>query len=311
MKNHRYHPSKNPDAVDLIHFMEWIPSIYPRAIIVIAPGLTDHAERYIGFARYVNNNDIAVVAIDHLGQGRSGGKGAPVYFGTKDCFEYLLEDYVACAKRITDKYPAVPVVALGMSLGSYIVQSCLLKYPQVFDAAILIGTGEKSATEIRIAKLIAAFEEKIHGEQAAPSIIQSLALTSPNKYFKPNRTKLDWLIKYKEECDCFIRDPFRNKAVTVGAFRELMNLISFSCFPSSNYSDITLPILLCSGAEDPVGGFGKSVKLTKERLSKNNPSVSLKIYDDMRHDILHERKREIVYDDICRWIFDLLEMNEI
>ena len=63
-----------------------------------------------------------------------------------------------------------------------------------------------------------------------------------------------------------------------------------------------LPILLCSGALDPVGDYSKGVEAVKEKLLQTgHTKVTVKLYPDCRHEILNEENKEEVMADILRW----------
>lgn len=62
-----------------------------------------------------------------------------------------------------------------------------------------------------------------------------------------------------------------------------------------------MSILLLSGAEDPVGNFTKGVYCVYN-LFNNINDVEIKIYNDARHDILHEECKKEVFDDINNWL---------
>ena len=65
----------------------------------------------------------------------------------------------------------------------------------------------------------------------------------------------------------------------------------------------TLPILLASGKEDPVGDFGKTVeKIYGQYREAGIKDVTLKLYEGDRHEILNEQDRQQVYEDIWKWM---------
>ena len=64
-----------------------------------------------------------------------------------------------------------------------------------------------------------------------------------------------------------------------------------------------MPILIVSGAEDPVGGYGKGIEQVYESLiAEGVTDVSRKLYPDMRHEILNEIGRDAVYEDILDFL---------
>lgn len=59
--------------------------------------------------------------------------------------------------------------------------------------------------------------------------------------------------------------------------------------------------------EDPVGSYGDGVKKVVEQYLINGmQNVSIKLYDDMRHEIHNETRKHIVYLDILEWLENLL-----
>lgn len=64
-----------------------------------------------------------------------------------------------------------------------------------------------------------------------------------------------------------------------------------------------LPIYLVAGKEDPVGNFGKSVENLCQFYKKQGiQDVELKLYENDRHEILNEVDKDVVYEDILKWI---------
>ena len=70
-----------------------------------------------------------------------------------------------------------------------------------------------------------------------------------------------------------------------------------------------IPILLLSGDKDPVGDFGKGTIKTFDVFRKAGiENVDIRLYRDLRHDILHEECRRKIYNDIYRWLRKYIEL---
>ena len=64
-----------------------------------------------------------------------------------------------------------------------------------------------------------------------------------------------------------------------------------------------LPVLIVSGANDPVGEFGKGPRMVAESYKKTGlQDVTLKLYPDDRHEILNELDKETVDQDLLAWM---------
>ena len=81
------------DGKTRLHAMQWLPEGTPRAVLQISHGVAEHIGRYDGFARYLNEQGLAVVGHDHLGHGGSLPEGGtPVYFGDGTPWETVVAD---------------------------------------------------------------------------------------------------------------------------------------------------------------------------------------------------------------------------
>jgi alpha-beta hydrolase superfamily lysophospholipase len=80
-----------------------------------------------------------------------------------------------------------------------------------------------------------------------------------------------------------------------------------SLYDNNNLEKISkdLPIIILSGEQDTVGNFGKDIERFYESYKQLNiKDISYKLYEDDRHEILNELDREIVYNDIGKWILN-------
>ena len=58
-----------------------------------------------------------------------------------------------------------------------------------------------------------------------------------------------------------------------------------------------------AGSQDPVGNYGEGVKKAFSLYQKAGiRDLSMKLYDRDRHEILNEKNREEVYQDVWDWI---------
>ena len=64
-----------------------------------------------------------------------------------------------------------------------------------------------------------------------------------------------------------------------------------------------LPVLIVSGADDPVGDFGKGPTAVFQAYKERGmQDVTLKLYEGDRHEITNELDRETVYADLYAWL---------
>ena len=67
-----------------------------------------------------------------------------------------------------------------------------------------------------------------------------------------------------------------------------------------------MPILLVSGRDDPVGDFGEGVAAVCARLQKTGHTVTCRLYDGYRHEILNDASHDRVVADILDFLQNAL-----
>lgn len=86
-----------------------------------------------------------------------------------------------------------------------------------------------------------------------------------NSHFQPARTAFDWLCSDKDVIDAYMQDPNRGEDFTCGLFRKLIDGMAY--VGQRNHirkMDPKVPLLLISGDQDPVGGFGKGIETVRK-----------------------------------------------
>ena len=275
----------------------------PKGILQIAHGMTEHIGRYEAFMRYLAENGFIACGHDHLGHGTTAENGHEHgYFASNNGHKLLCEDVVLFGNAVREDYPDLPLILLGHSMGSFIVRGAVRRHPDACDALIVMGTSGKNPLALPgllISKIIC----KIKGEKFISPFVLSVAFSSYNKYMESEHP-FAWLTRDEKELKKHDADPFCAFSFTVSAMCDLILLQSL-CNKRSWFRNIPkeLPVLLVSGDRDPVGNYGKGVEEVYRRLrSAGVRNVSLKLYPDMRHEILNEIGKENVREDILQYL---------
>ena len=293
------------DGKTPIHAVEWLPEGQVRAVLQIAHGVSEYILRYEPFAEYLTARGFAVAGHDHLGHGQSVAEGsARLYFGPRGSWNWVVDDIDQRRNLAKAKFPQVPYFLMGHSMGSFLARTYLIRYPGAVDAAVIMGTGQMSPAIIAGGKAVAAEEAHRVGEDQTSSLVDKLAFGAYNKRFAPNRTGFDWLSLNQDNVDRYMADPLCGGNATIGLFREMLGGLSFIAKPENlKRMNLNIPVLFISGEMDPVGDCGKGVKRAFESFRKAGVrDVSLKLYPELRHEILNETCRETVYEDIYQWL---------
>ena len=318
-KEEFYYDSR--DGQTRIHAVRWIPDKEVRCVLQIIHGMAEYVERYERLAGVLTKAGILVTGEDHLGHGKSlygrvdGQEGCDIghplgYFCAQDPASAAVED-VHSLKKITQKqYPAVPYLILGHSMGSFMLRNYLCQYGNGIDGAIVMGTGMMPLAVIKLAGGLAKAIAALRGEKHPSILLNIAAFGTYNKKIKEPHTPMDWLSSDTAEVDKYVKDELCGFCFTVNGFMTLFELINrlhnkemLLKMPRE------LPVFFMSGDCDPVGDYGKAVvNVADSFLALGMQKVTCKIYPGMRHEILNERGREAVEQDILQWITETADL---
>ena len=297
------------DGKTELHGIAWTPEEAPVAVLQIVHGVAEYIGRYDGFARFLNEQGIAVVGHDHLGHGLSvTANGTPVYFGDGNTWQTVVEDVYLLHNRLKEQYPDIPLLLMGHSMGSFVARSYLIRYPGTVKAAIIMGTGWQGSLTLTAGITVANIIARKGADQTSDTITK-LAFGPYLKPFKPIRTELDWLSADTDNVDAYIADPLCGAPPTVGLFREMLRGFRFNQkFRNLDKIDPKTPILLISGEKDPVGDLGAGVRQTYAEFKRSGVAdCTMKLYPELRHEILNEKAmQQTVYEDIWNWMKERL-----
>lgn len=294
------------DRQSKIHSVKWIPDVAkPVCIFQIVHGMAEHIERYDEFAQFLAGKGILVVGEDHLGHGKSVEDGGTYgYFCKEDALNILIRDVHRLKKIVQEQYPDVPYLILGHSMGSFIVRNYICRYGSGVNGAVIVGTGMNSKSSIFIARTLTSIQKLFLGSKHISKFMDRLAFGAYNKKFEPIRTTYDWLSMDEANVDRYIADPLCGFTFTLNGFSTLFQL-AHECYNQEKTEKIPkhLPILILSGADDPVGNYGRGVeKAYKFYEDHGLVNVQMKLYEKDRHELLNETDRELAFGDIYRWI---------
>lgn len=263
-----------------IYYQSWKPDGTPRAVIVVVHGVAEHSGRYERFAKYFVERGFAVFALDHPGHGRSNG--TPGHVGR---FSEYIQTVDQLCGRVAEEMRDIPQILLGHSMGGLICTSYLLQNQDAFLGCILSGPAIKTDVEP------GAFQM---------ALIRFLARALP----KVGVLQLDsrGVSRDPEEVKRYLEDPLvyngKLSARLVSELFEEMERVQVEA------SRISLPMLILHGGEDSMASPQGSHFLAERVASKNK---TLEIYPGLYHEIFNEPEREQVFDDILRWLDELLD----
>ncbi len=294
------------DGISKIHAIRYTPdSGEIVGVYQIVHGMSEHFSRYEDIAEFLTGKGFVVTGDDHLGHGGTAAEnGLKGYFCDQDPATVVVRDVHRLKKMTQELYPGVPYFLMGHSMGSFIARNYIFRYGTGIKGAVIMGTGNQSKALIGVSKFVAGFQKTFLGDKHPALFINNLAFGGYNKRIPNPRTPFDWLSVNEENIDRYIEDPDCGFLFTVNGFRTLFELIG-RLLDKKNLAKVPadLPVLFVSGAEDPVGDYGKGVVKAKEALEAAGvKDITLKLYPGLRHEILNESEKEKVKEDIYTWI---------
>lgn len=294
------------DGEHEIHAVKWIPDAdKPACILQIVHGMAEYIDRYDDFANFLADRGILVVGDDHLGHGQSVKPGESYgYFCKEDAPTVLVRDEHRLKKMMQEQYAGVPYIILGHSMGSFITRNYLFRYGTGIDGAIIVGTGMHSKAGLIFGLVLTALQGLLCGADHASKLMNMVTFGAYNKRIKSPETPVDWISRNEDNVRKYINDPLCGFTFTINGFHTLFKLI-YQLHDKEKLSKIpkNLPIFFLSGAEDPVGNYGRSVEQVYQSYKEiGMENVQMKLYPEDRHEILNEVDKEDVYGDVYRWI---------
>ena len=288
-----------------IHAVEWIPDQEVKAVLQICHGMIEHIARYDDFARFLTSKGVLVTGHDHLGHGNSVSCDAEYgYFPEKNGNQCVIGDIHTLRTLTKKKYPDVPYFMLGHSMGSFLLRQYMTLHGEGLAGAIVMGTGHQPMAILTAGQAVCKSIGRMKGWKHRSKLVDDMAFGSYNKKFEPAKTSKDWLTSDEELLDMNLRDPRCNFMFTVGGYYQMFEGMKAIATPAAaGLVPKKLPVYFVAGKEDPVGEFGKSVqKIYQQFVDAGVLDVQIKLYENDRHEILNEKDRAAVYEDMYAWI---------
>jgi len=317
-----HHESCYVDALDdhKIYVNIWKKDkaiIKPRAILHINHGMAEHSARYAVIAERFVEEGYVVYAHDLRGHGKSVQHTELLgHYADNDGWSKIVSDLRQVNQSIHTSYPNTPIIILGHSMGSFIVQSYLTQHGDTVDAVLLSGSALSDKATMQFGSFLAKMETRRTGALGRSKLLDFFSFGVYNREFRPFRTSADWLSTDPLEVDKYIADPLCGFLCTnqlwtdlLEGMKDISNVETLQKIPN------TLPILAFSGEQDPLSYNKRKThgikKLSSHLRTSGQHYVSHKLYPGARHEILNETNRHEVINDILEWVEEHCDLPAI
>lgn len=261
----------------------WTADSPARAAVVLVHGMGEHSMRYERLGRALGAVGIDVLAVDQRGHGRTAAiAGVPLGSLGEKGWDGLVADLALVVRSTIGERPDRPVVVLGHSMGSWVVQQYLLDHSDEVVAAVLSGS--------------AAFD--LVAAAIDPSV--ELDLTAFNAPFEPARTGYDWLSRDESEVDDYVADPLCGFGLDIEGATSMVAAGPRLADPSGVRSG--LPIYVVAGTADPVNAGLAAMNPLVDRYRAAGADVTTRFYTDARHEVFNETNRDEVVAELITWL---------
>lgn len=296
------------DGKNTVHAQMYVPEGEVRAVVQLSHGMIDYVGRYKELAEYFAARGIAFAGNDHLGHGATAAREDDFgFFADRDGYKLVIDDLYKMNSLIREAIPSAPIVMLGHSMGSFMARLYAVKYPDSISALIIHGTGGPNPM-LAPGKLLAKLLRAIYGTRHRSKLITSLAFGYYNSKFPKEEGENAWLTRDVARVADRDSDPYTSYKFTLAGYIDLFTVLGesnskewFLKYPKE------MPTLVISGDADPVGDYGKGVKYVYESLLATGVrNITLKLYEDARHELFNEFNSDEVSDYLVRWIEDVI-----
>ncbi len=267
-----------------------------KGAVLVLHGMAEHFERYAGFFEALNKAGFDAYTYDHRGHGVTTKEEDLGFFGKKKGYELVITDAVEALKYVKQNRRGGKCFLFGHSMGSLISRNVIQRFDDI-DGALICGTGYMPVAVCYAGQCVANIVTCFTGPKHKSVFLNNVTFDNKDYNRDCKRTKFDWLTKDEAVVDKYIADKYCGFICTSSFYRDLVWITKHAA-TGIDKTRHDLPILLTSGTDDPVGGFGAGVKALYEKYKELGfTRVSIKLYEGDRHELLNELDKETVTKD--------------
>jgi alpha-beta hydrolase superfamily lysophospholipase len=265
---------KGYENLDL-YYQCWLPTIVPKAVLILSHGLAEHSGRYMNMVNYFVPKGYIVYGLDHRGHGKSKGLR-----GYVERFSYFVKDLDIFLSVIRGTHHDTKVFVVGHSVGGTIATVYAVHHQNRFDGLILSGPTLKAGAGVSSALIIIARILSILLPKLGLYVIDASAIS-----------------RDKAVVNAYVNDHlvYRGK-ISTRLGTEIIKVMR--TLPSQMWK-IQIPVLIMHGTTDRLSDPEGSKMLYELVMSKDK---TLKLYEGFYHEIFNDPGREHVFADMDAWL---------
>ena len=276
------HTMTLPDGTELF-YRAWLPEAPTDKALLLFHRGHEHSGRFQDVVEELNLPDEAIFAWDARGHGQTPGTR-----GYAPSFRQLVKDMDCFARHVSETFdkPVENMVAMAPSVGAVILAAWVHDYAPPIRAMVLPAP---------------AFRVKLYVPFAIPGLRLWQKLKRGRKSFVTSYVKAKMLTHDPEQARRYDEDPLITKSIAVNI---LLDLYDASQRLIEDAGAIRTPTLMMTGGADWVV-HNRDQQQFFDRLS--SPIKQMRRFEGMYHDLLHEKDRHLVLDEVREFILEAYE----
>lgn len=252
----------------------WEPGGETKAVVCLIHGLGEHCGRYKHMAEAFNRAGMAMLAFDLRGHGRSEGRR-----GHAPSYAALMSDITLLLKNAEARYPDIPRFLYGHSLGGNLAIHYALKHNP--ELAGLIA----SAPLFRLAFDPPAWKS------ALLDLFYAMRLNfSISSGLEEAALSRDFHVIHRYQ-----KDPLVHNRITPSLAVSMLRAGKWNL---KHAAEFPLPLLLMHGDADRIS----SVEASIEFAARLDRRCTLKIWEDLYHELHNEPEKQQVLQYVVAWM---------
>lgn len=253
--------------------------VAPKGVCLLVHGLGEHSGRYEPVAKALTDHGFSVWAPDHRGHGRSGGIRG-------DCrsVEEFTRDLDRIFEELKQEQPSTPVVLIGHSLGGLIALLYASEHPGTIRAVAVSSPALRMAKEPPKVKVLLA--------KGISKILPKTPI--------PNGVDPSLLCRDPQVVQAYQTDPLVHRAVTARCAVALRQAMKQAPALAKR---IRIPCLILQAGSDFICDPKASARFASDLTAA---PATFRRYEGLYHELFNEPEKGRVFDDLCRWLNEVL-----
>ena len=275
----------------------------PRAVIQISHGMCEYIGRYRRMIEFFTAHGYAVAGNDHLGHGASVPAEEHGHFADKNGWRMILADLKTMNDLLHRRWPELPVVLFGHSMGSFFARWYAEFWPDTIRCLIVSGTAGPAARN-NLGFAISSLAAGVAGPRYHSRVLIKSQVAGYCSRFPDATSKNAWISREPQVVAEYDADPDCNFTFTAAAYRDMLQALTH--VSSKKWAEAMpkdLPILLVAGTDDPVGDYGAGVREVYAMLGDAGVrDLTCEIYEGGRHEMHNETNNAEVFQMELGWL---------